>query len=121
MTVEIFLGQLTQNWPTVGLVASLLVGVYLLARNLASAEMRDMRRRIDYLEGRVESLSYQVECYFEYWLIDQEWHVRQEFLARENGWELEPHVRFLDFRDQWMKERGLEKELEIWKSAQPIK
>lgn len=116
MTLEI-LGRLTENWPTVGLVATLLIGVYLSARYWASAEMRDMRRRVDYLDDRVETLSYQVECYFAYWLVDQEWHIRQEFIARERGWQLEPHVTFLAFRDQWMKQRGLEKELEIWKSV----
>lgn len=106
-----------QNWPTVGLVATLLIGVYLVARHWASAEMSDMRRRVDYLDGRVESLSYQVECYFDYWLVDQEWHIRQEFLARERGWTLEKHMSFLAYRDNWMRTRGLDKELAIWKSA----
>lgn len=116
MTLEL-LGLVAQNWPTVGLVAALLIGVYLAARHWASSEMTDMRRRVDYLEGRVETLSYQVECYFSYWLIDQEWHIRQEFISRERGYILEKHIPFLEYRDKWMKDRGLDRELEIWKSA----
>lgn len=116
MTLEL-LRVLMENWPTVGLIATLLIGMYLIVRQFSAAEMKDMRRRVDYLEGRVETLSYQAECYFSYWLVDQEWHIRQEFIARERGYILEKHTSFLDYRDRWMKDRGLDKELEIWKSA----
>lgn len=112
-----FLGHVTQNWPTVGLVATLLVGVYLLARYWATAEMRDMRTRIDYLDERVEAMLYRDQCYFAFVLADQEWHHRNELLALKHGFKTEPHISFMDFRDEWMKARGLDKELEIWKSA----
>lgn len=130
---------LSENWPTLTLVAALLFGVYVCVRFLvltfdsvssalgpvgkfirsrraiSKAEADGLRRQVGYLDGQVRSLLYRDECYFAYMLADQEWHHRHELLAAANGWTFEPHLPFLAFRDRWMRERGLEKELELWR------
>ncbi len=112
-----FLTLVTTNWPTVGLVATLLIGVYFIARHWNSAEMSDMRKRVDYLDERVETLLRRDQCYFAFVLMDAEWHHRNDLRAIEYGWIVEPHPSFLEFRDQWMVAEGLEKDLKIWKSV----
>ncbi|QFG10262.1 hypothetical protein J4U00_gp030 [Mycobacterium phage DyoEdafos] len=84
-------------------------------RAITHAEADDMRERIEYLNGRVEQMLYRDQCYFAYVLADTEWHRRHELKAAALGWAFEPHVSFLEFRDRWMRERGLDKDLDIWK------
>jgi hypothetical protein len=86
-------------------------------RTISQSESDDMRRRIEYLDRRVETLLYRDQCYFAFVLEDAHWHQRHALLAIQRGWDLEPHPNFLEFRDRWLRERGLDKELEIWKSA----
>jgi hypothetical protein len=141
MTPEWATGPLVEHWPAFTLIIAVLIGIYYVVKTLAltvdavgdalgplgklwrsrrtisQAESDDMRRRIDYLSGRVETLLWRDQCYFAYVLIDQDWHHRHELLAVQHGWALEPHPSFLEFRDKWMRERGLDKELEIWRSA----
>lgn len=107
---------ITNHSPVVGFVSALLIGVFLLARYLQAAEMRDMRRRIDYLDDQIRALRYRDECYFAYILEDQEYHNRVELIALQAGYRLEKHPSFLVFRDGWMKDRDLkDEEEEIWK------
>lgn len=130
---------LAAHWPSVTLVAALLFGISTCVRFLAltsesfsralgpigkfirtrralsKAEADLLRRQVLALDGRVRSLLYRDECYFAYMLADQEWHHRQELLAAAQGWALERHMPFLEFRDKWMRERGLEKEIELWR------
>jgi len=111
-----WLRVITEHWPTVGLVASLLIGVYLLARYYNGAEMSDMRRRVDYLDEQVRALRYRDQCYFDYIVFDEGYHQRHMLIAAEKGCEVEQHVSFLDFRDKWMRARGLQEEQEhIWR------
>lgn len=107
---------LMENWPSVGLVATLLIGVFLIARYLYSSEMRDMRRRIDYLDEQVLAMRYRDRCYFEFVLLDENYHNRVEVIAAQSGYLLEPHISFLEFRDRWMRDRGLADEQDdIWR------
>ncbi len=130
---------LSENWPTLTLVAALLFGLYMCVRflvltfesvssalgpvgkfirarrALSMAEADDLRRQVVSLDGRIRSLLYRDECYFAYMLSDQEWHHRHELKAAAHGWSFERHVPFLEFRDRWMRDRGLEKELELWR------
>lgn len=111
------LGHLAERWPTGAAVAALLVGVYLLARYWASAEMRDMRERVDYLDEQVRALRYRDQAYFEYILYDEEYHRKLELIAIRAGYTIERHISFLEFRDAWMKERGLTEEQDsIWQT-----
>ncbi|WP_124712903.1 hypothetical protein [Mycolicibacterium nivoides] len=134
-----WIGVLVTNWPELAVIASLVFGVYMIVRFLAGtfesfsralgpvgrflraqrainkAESDDMRKRIAYLDERVTRLLYRDQCYFAYVLADTEWHRRHELKAAALGWVFEPHVSFLEFRDRWMRERGLDKELDIWK------
>lgn len=130
--------MLTTNWPTIALLASLAFGIFVIVRFLAAtfesvgdalgpvgkwfqarrainkAESDDMRRQIVALDKRVRALLYRDECYFAYMVVDAEWHRKHELRAIAEGWDWEPHVPFLRFRDEWMRIRGLEKETEIW-------
>jgi hypothetical protein len=130
--------MLTTNWPTLALVVSFAFGIYMLVRFLAGtfesfgralgpvgkffaarraisqAESDDMRRQIVALDKRVRALLYRDECYFAYMMTDAEWHKKHELLAIAKGWAFEPHMSFLAFRDKWMRERGLDKETDIW-------
>ncbi|AXH67837.1 hypothetical protein J4T99_gp031 [Mycobacterium phage Bromden] len=131
---------LTEQWPGwFLLIIAALFGVYLVVRFLSltfesvgralgpvgkffrrrraitHAEADDMRKRIAYLDERVTTMLYRDQCYFAYVLADTEWHRRHELKAAALGWVFEPHISFLEFRDKWMRERGLDKELDIWK------
>lgn len=129
-------GQIQEQFPAIGAVILLAMAVYFIVRTIAltfgdalgavgnffrdrraitHSEADDMRKRLKYLDDRVEKLLYRDQCYFAYVLADQEYHHRQKLIAIELGWVLEPHVPFLEFRDRWMRDRGLEKELEMWK------
>ncbi|UVK63417.1 membrane protein [Mycobacterium phage Aegeus] len=127
------------HWPLVACLAALLLLIWLCVRFLAltsesfskalgpigkfirarraltKAEADILKRQVIHLDGRVRSLLYRDECYFAYMLSDQEWHHRYELKAAAHGWSYERHVPFLEFRDRWMRERGLEKELELWR------
>lgn len=116
MTLEL-LAHLTENWPTVGLVATLLIGVYLLARYWATAEMRDMRRRIDYLDDQVKALRYRDQAYFEYVLYIEDYQRKVELVAVQHGIPLPKRIPFLEFRDKWMEDKGLlEQKDQIWQT-----
>lgn len=111
-----WLTLLMEHWPTVGLIATLLIGVYLVARYLSQAEVRDMRRRIDYLDEQVAALRYRDECYFDFVVYAESYYNRLELLASAHNFALEPRLSFLEFRHKWMKERELTDEWErIWK------
>lgn len=86
-------------------------------RAISNAEADDMRRQIVALNGRVETLFWRDQCYFAYILADQAWHHRVELDAAARGLAVEPHQPFMEFRDRWMVDRGLDHELEIWKHA----
>ncbi|OMC55356.1 hypothetical protein A5747_13250 [Mycobacterium sp. IS-836] len=130
---------LTEHWPTLTLTIAVLIGIYYVVRTLAltfdavadalgplgkiwrarrtisQAESTDLRRRVEYLDSQVRALRYRDECYFAYTLMDHDWHVRNELLAREHGLVLERHVTFLEFRDKWMRDHQLENEdIKIW-------
>lgn len=112
-----WLSLLMEHWPTVGLIVTLLIGVFLVARYLRGAEVRDMRDRVDYLDGQVRALRYRDQCYFEYTLYIEECHRRAMLLAASKGCTFERHMSFLEFRDRWMLERGLQDEQEeIWQT-----
>lgn len=102
-----WLRLLTEHWPTVGLFATLLIGVYLSSRYLMAAEMKDMRARVEYLDEQVQALRYRDECYFDYVLFAEGYHNRLELSAANLGIELEPRFSFLEFRQKWMKDREL--------------
>lgn len=107
---------LVEHSPSLGIVAILLVCVYLAARHFGGAELRDLRARVDYLDQQVHALRYRDECYFAYVLYDQDYHNRLELFATTAGYKLEKHQTFLKFRDEWMKDRELDdEEEEIWK------
>ncbi|ADL70996.1 hypothetical protein SEA_WAMBURGRXPRESS_29 [Mycobacterium phage Wamburgrxpress] len=130
---------IARDWPDLAVVASLLCGLYVIVRYLAGtfesvsralgpvgrwfrsrrainkAELMDMQKRVEYLDERVTRLLYRDQCYFAYVLADTEWHRRHEIKAAALGWDLERHVSFIEFRDRWMRNRGLDKELDIWK------
>lgn len=138
MTGTVLIPLLAQHWPELLLAVVFAFGVAMFARFLAltfesvgralgplgrywrarrsisQAESDDMRRQIITLDRRVRALLYRDECYFAYMMTDAEWHHRQELKAAALGWVLDPHVSFLQFRDKWMRERGLDKEIEIW-------
>lgn len=131
-----FFGQIQEQFPAIGAVILLIIAAYFVVRfvsltfgdalgavgrffrdrrAITHSEADDMRSRLKYLDDRVEKLLHRDACYFAYVLADQEYHHRQKLIAIELGWVLEPHVSFLEFRQRWMSERGLEKELEMWK------
>jgi hypothetical protein len=114
MIVE-WLRMVSAHWPTVGLIATLLTGVYFATRYYGQSEVRDMRRRIEYLDDQVRSLRYRDECYFAYILYDQGYHHRQQ-LAAAGKCKIEKHVPFLDFRDGWMDDHDLTNDgADIWR------
>lgn len=127
------------HWPVIGMVGAVLFCAYLGTRTLAltvdwigdalgplgkfwrsrrtisRAEIDDLQRRITYLDSQVRALRYRDEVYAAFTLLDQQYHHRLELLAVENGWKIDRHVSFLEFRDRWMKDHGLDSEaLEIW-------
>ena len=133
-----FFNALWEHWPGIGLFAVMLFGLLLCIRFLAlaseevakalgpvgvffrnrraisQAEFDDMRRRIVNLDKRVKALTMRDECYFSFMLADAEWHRRHELLAAAKGWEFEPHVPFLVFRERWARERGIDEDVDIW-------
>ena len=72
----------------------------------ADAEIKELRRQVDFLSRRVEVLTNRDECYFSYLLWDTEYHRRQELLAAQIGFAMERHKTFLEFRDEWIATRG---------------
>lgn len=111
-----FLNLVIEHWPQAGLIVTVIVGMFLATRYLRTADLKDMRDRIDYLDSQLHALRYRDECYFAYVIYDTEYHRREQIAASTNGWTIEPHTTFLSFRDRWMKERNLEAEKEeIWK------
>lgn len=92
------------------------VGRWFIARRaITSAESVALRKQIVALDKTVRALQYRDACYFAYVLKDQEWHQEFELFAASQGWKLVPrHQTFLEFRDKWVKDRGLEKEFELW-------
>lgn len=127
---------LAEHWPVLSLAALLLFGVYMCVRFVAlafrdslgpigeyfrtrraitAADRDDMIARIKYMDEQVRALRYRDECYFAYMLVDQEWHRKHELMAAQFGWAFDPHITFLEFRDAWMKARGLTNEdIKIW-------
>lgn len=69
-------------------------------------ELKDLRRQVDFLAKRVEILSHRDECYFEYMLYDTDYHRRQVLDATARGWAIEHHQTFLEFRNDWLAQRG---------------
>lgn len=131
---------LSAHWPDLTAVAVLCYFLYIVTRALAgisdtfskvlgplgawwrnrrvisNSVLDDLSARVTYLDTQVKVLRYRDECYFAYMLTDQEWHRKHELLAAENGWNFDRHITFLEFRERWLKERGLtdDKELAIW-------
>ncbi|SHT52592.1 Uncharacterised protein [Mycobacteroides abscessus subsp. abscessus] len=92
------------------------VGRWFTARRaITSAESDFLRKQIVALDKTVKALQYRDACYFAYVLKDQEWHQDFELFAASQGWNHIPrHQTFIEFRDKWVKDRGLEKEFELW-------
>jgi hypothetical protein len=135
---EGWISFLSEHWPTLTLFIAALFAVYLIVRAIAltfdavgdafgpigqmwrakrtisQAESEDMRKRLQYLAEQVRALRHRDACYFAFCLYDEEYHRRQELIAAAKGWVLEAHVGFLEFSEKWMRERGIEKELDIW-------
>lgn len=109
-----WLGVFVQHWPAAGLIATLLIGVFLIARYWNSSEMKDMRARLDYFDRQMRGLRYRDQCYFEYVIYDEGYHHDIEYTAARARTPLDKHTPFLLFRDNWMKDRGLENEDQIW-------
>lgn len=110
-----WLELVAQHWPTAGLCLAVILGMFLFARYIRAIEMQDMRARIDYLDKQVRALRYRDECYMGFISIDQEWHYRATLQAAAEGRILERHISFLEYRDQWLRDRGLEQEQEeLW-------
>ena len=106
---------ITDHSPMVGFVAALLIGVFLLARYLQASEMRDMRSRIDYLDDQIRALRYRDQCYFEYVIYIEDYNRKVELEAVRLGFTLPKRRSFLQFRDDWVIDNGLEDEEEaIW-------
>lgn len=126
------------HWPALSMFVAFLFAVAFIARALAltsesaakflgpvgkffkdrqvilKGEVADLRERVLRLDQRVRSLIVRDECYFDYMVYDAAWHNMQELRAAQVGLDLEPHVSFLVFRNNWMADHGLEKEPEIW-------
>jgi hypothetical protein len=135
---EEWVGQAIAHWPTLALAVFVFVAIYHGARAMATtfdtvakalgplgrrwqarglvsrAEVDDLIGRVEYLDRQVKALRTRDECYFAYTLHDQDWHTRNELLARERGWVLERHITFLEFRYKWMRDRHLEDEDDLW-------
>lgn len=135
---EEWVGYVATHWPALALVVALLYVVYHIVkaaaltfeafgkalgpigqmwqakRTISQAESEDMRKRLQYLAEQVRALRHRDACYFAFCLYDEEYHRRQELIAAAKGWVLEAHVGFLEFSEKWMRERGIEKELDIW-------
>lgn len=131
-------GLVMEHWPTLAVAAAFVFAIYYIVRGLAltfdaigdalgpigkiwrtrrtisQGESDDMRKRLQYLAEQVRALRHRDACYFAFCLYDEEYHRRQELLAASKGWVLESHVGFLEFSEKWMRERGIEKELDIW-------
>lgn len=128
----------SEHWPTMTLVIAFLVGVYFIVKALAltfdavgdalgpigkawrarrtisQAEADDMRGQLKYLAEQVRALRKRDECHFAYIIYDHEYHHKQELLAITNGWVLQPHVSFFDFKDKWLRDRGIDPEVDLW-------
>ena len=130
---------LVDHWPTLTIVVAATYAVYYIVKHavlafdsvaeafgafgkyvrarraITSSEADFLRKQVVDLDKRVRALLYRDSCYFAYVLKDQEWHQHFELLASAHGWkEIPRHQGFLEFRDRWMRERGLEKEFEFW-------
>lgn len=125
-----------EHWPTPAVVLAALFIVYHVVRFLAltfgwgmgalgtfwrtrrsitDGEIIDLKKRVTYLDGQVASLRYRDECYFAYMLSDQEWHRKHELKAAAQGWTFDRHITFLEFRDQWMKDKKFQgREHDFW-------
>lgn len=130
-------GQIQEQFPAIGAVILLIIAAYFIVRfvsltfgdalgavgkffrdrrAITHSEADDMRRRLRYLDERVETLLRRDQVYFSYVLHDQEWHLRDQLRAAAEGRVTEPHLPFIEYRDAWARERGLEKELaDAWR------
>lgn len=129
---------LVEHWPSFPLVLAFIFGCYLVLkfvalasesaanalgpvgeyfrsrRSASKAELDDMRKRLAVLERRGKAMLLRDECYFAYMLSDAEWHRKYELIAVSKGWEIQPHKSFLQFREEWMRGRGVASEVDLW-------
>ena len=80
------------------------------ARRL-DAELADLRRIVDFQGKQLEELRNRDEMYWAWILTDQEWHRREEFKAVSENRTLEPHLSFMQFRDNWLATHQKKEEL----------
>jgi len=84
------------------------------------SELKDLRRQINFLNVQLTELRVRDEMYWAWILSDQEWHRQHEFDAAQRGHETNPHVSFMDFRDQWMRRYGTTTSSRIKKQESPF-
>jgi hypothetical protein len=75
------------------------------------AELRDLRRTVEFQGKQLEELRQRDEMYWAWILSDQEWHRAVEFAAVTNDWKLPPHISFMQFRDGWLASHSKKEEL----------
>lgn len=73
------------------------------ASERVDAELEDLHRQVEFLTEQIAELRIRDELYWNFILMDQEYHRRLEFAAAEKGWDIPRHVPFMSFRDEWLK------------------
>lgn len=68
-------------------------------------QIADLWRQVQFLEEQLAELRLRDEMYWAWILSDQEWHRQYEFHAAQKGFDIIPHVSFMDFRDEWLLQR----------------
>lgn len=74
-------------------------------------ELKDLRRQVTFLTRQLDELRNRDEMYWAWVLLDQDWHRREEFRAVSENRTLEPHVSYMQFRDQWIATHPKREEL----------
>lgn len=71
-------------------------------RVVEAADLADLRRQVDNLAPRVESMTEKVAMYDDYLQYDANWHRDIALHGAERGWEFPPpeHISFLAFMRQ---------------------
>lgn len=73
-------------------------------RERVNAKIGDLEVTVNYLQLQIGELRYRDEMTWAWILSDQEWHRKVEFDAIDKGWELPPHVSYMEFREEWIKQ-----------------
>ena len=91
------LGPLGSRWRARGQRA---IRVDDLRRAREAADLEDMRRQVDYLSSRVQTLSDGMDLRDDYMQYDAEWHATIELRRAELGWVFPPppHQTYAEWR-----------------------